>query len=248
MNKKIPHIIHYCWFGGNPLPKEMKKYINGWRQLCPDFVIKEWNETNFDVNCSEYVKEAYKAKKWAFVSDYARFKILYEEGGVYFDTDVELLKPIVDIISMGPYMGLQNKMEVAPGLGMAAYPGMTFCRDMIEMYDSIHFINNDSSRNIKTIVDYTTEYFVQKGLIHTDTIQNIEGVNIYPKEYFNPCDMETNKICCTEKTVSIHHYAGTWVDSYSLLRGKIYFFIRRMLGENIACIARKIFGRKTTKQ
>ena len=105
----IPKIIHYCWFGGNPLDKLGQKCLDSWKQYFPDYEIKEWNETNFDVNCCQYIKEAYAAKKWAFVSDYARFKILYEQGGVYFDTDVEVIKPFDDILIKGNYMGCEKQ-------------------------------------------------------------------------------------------------------------------------------------------
>ena len=95
----IPKMIHYCWFGGNPLPDEVKKYMETWKKYCPDYEIKEWNERNFDVNQNQYCSEAYEAKKWAFVSDYARLKILYEHGGIYMDTDVEVCKPLDHLAS-----------------------------------------------------------------------------------------------------------------------------------------------------
>lgn len=103
----IPKIIHYCWFGGNPLPELAVKCIESWKKYCPDYEIKRWDESNFDLKCCDYVKEAYQAKKWAFVSDYVRFKVLYDEGGLYFDTDVELIKPIDDILARGPFMGVE---------------------------------------------------------------------------------------------------------------------------------------------
>ncbi len=104
----IPKIIHYCWFGGNPLPEDAKKCINSWKKYFPDYEIKEWNESNYDFNKCEYIKEAYKRKKWAFVSDYARFDILYQYGGIYFDTDVEVIRDMRDILKLGPYMGLEK--------------------------------------------------------------------------------------------------------------------------------------------
>ena len=244
----IPKTIHYCWFGGKNLPQEMQNYIDGWRKLCPDYIIKEWNETNFDVNSCSYIREAYAARKWAFVSDYARFKVLYDEGGVYFDTDVELIKPIDSIIERGPYLGLQCSMSVAPGLGMAMVAGNDFCKNMLDMYEHCSFNDSKSSRNIKTIVDYTTEYFLHRGLKDVDEIQNLDGILIYPPQFFNPCDLGTNKITVTDQTVSIHHYAGTWVDPYSAFRGKIYAFIRRLCGKKTAEFLRIVFRRKVSKQ
>ena len=127
----IPKVIHYCWFGRNPLPESAKKCINSWRKYLPDYEIKEWNEDNFDVNIIPYTREAYEVKKYAFVSDYARFWILYHHGGLYFDTDVEVIKPLDDIIDRGPFMGVEVGATsggapplVAPGLGLGVNPGL----------------------------------------------------------------------------------------------------------------------------
>ena len=114
----IPKIIHYCWFGGNPLPELAIKCIESWKKYLPDYEIKEWNESNFDINCCAYVREAYEAKKWAFVSDYARFWILYQHGGLYFDTDVELIKSIDDLIVKGAFMGCEP-WNAAPALSLS---------------------------------------------------------------------------------------------------------------------------------
>lgn len=126
----IPKIIHYCWFGGNPLPKSAERCIASWRKFLPDYEIKEWNENNYDVHKIQYIQEAYEAKKYAFVSDYARFDILYQYGGIYFDTDVEVLKPLEDIIARGPFMGreagayLRNICKGYEGDGLAVAPGL----------------------------------------------------------------------------------------------------------------------------
>ena len=128
----IPKIIHYCWFGGNPLPPLAKKCIASWKKYLPDYEIRQWDESNYDVNKIPYIKEAYAAKKFAFVSDYARFDILYNYGGIYFDTDVEIISPLDCIISAGSFMGCENKatpgatpnkLGVAPGLGLGVNPG-----------------------------------------------------------------------------------------------------------------------------
>ena len=125
----IPKVIHYCWFGRNPLPSLAIKCIESWRKYLPDYEIKEWNEDNFDVNIIPYTQEAYQVGKYAFVSDYARFWILYKYGGLYFDTDVEVIKPMDDIIARGPFMGCEKDVSdtsvasVAPGLGLGVNPG-----------------------------------------------------------------------------------------------------------------------------
>ena len=187
----IPKKIHYCWFGGNSLPELATKCIDSWKKFCPDYEIIEWNESNFDINCCDYVREAYQAKKWAFVSDYARFKILYENGGLYFDTDVEMIKSLDDIISNGGFMGRESDADVsvAPGLGLAVSPGLELYREILDFYHKQHFINKDGNLNLNTVVDYTTEILLKYGLKNTEEIQQIAGINIYPKEYFCPISL-----------------------------------------------------------
>lgn len=242
----IPKKIHYCWFGGNPLPELAVKCIESWKKCCPDYEIIEWNESNFDINCCDYVKEAYQAKKWAFVSDYARFKILYENGGLYFDTDVEIIKSFDDIISKSGFMGRESNkdMSVAPGLGLAASPGLELYRELLETYQNLHFINNDGTLNLKTVVEYTTEILLKHGLKDTKEIQQIAGINIYPEEYFCPMNYDTGEVILTENTYSIHHYTASWynkTEEYSLyLKRKYIKFLPRKIAVILATSVAKI--------
>ena len=215
---QIPKIIHYCWFGRNPLPPLAIKCIESWKKYLPDYEIKEWNEDNFDVNIIPYTAEAYKAKKYAFVSDYARFLILYKYGGLYFDTDVEVIKPMDDIIQRGAFMGFEmdskdNKYgSVAPGLGLGTLPYTNLYAELLKMYDGVHFNKEDGALNQKTIVEYTTEVLIAKGIENKKGIQFIEGVYIYPSEYFCPIDIVTKRLHITKNTRTIHHYAASWKD------------------------------------
>lgn len=210
----IPKVIHYCWFGGNPLPKLAKICIDSWKKYLPDYEIKEWNESNFDLNSCDYIREAYACKKWAFVSDYARFKILYECGGLYFDTDVEVIGSMDEIIANGPFMGLENMgnsdNKVAPGLGLGANPGLNVYREILDMYEHSHFINDDGSYNLSTVVDRTTNILKKYGLRDINTKQFIAGLTIYPFEYFCPIDCATGKKTITSNTKSIHWYMDSW--------------------------------------
>lgn len=230
---KIPKIIHYCWFGRNPLPPLAIKCIESWKKYLPDYEIKEWNEDNFDVNIIPYTKEAYKAKKYAFVSDYARFWILYNYGGLYFDTDVEVIKPMDDIIARGPFMGCENEggdtnvASVAPGLGLGVNPGLGLYEEILAIYTNLHFINDDGSMNIKTVVQYTTELLCQHDMISTNDIQQVADVWIYPKEYFCPMDYKSGKIEITKNSRTIHHYASSWLS----LKEKIRIKYIRLIGE-----------------
>lgn len=214
----IPKIIHYCWFGGNPLPESAIKCINSWKKFFPDYEIKEWNEDNFDVNIIPYTREAYEAKKYAFVSDYARFVVLEREGGLYFDTDVEVIKPMDDILEKGGFMGMEvpaldnsNYPIINPGLGLAVEPGHEIYKELLEVYKTFRFKNEDGSLNQKTIGYYTTEILEKYGLRATNDIQEVGGLWVYPKEYFNPLDDNTGILKITDNTRTIHWYSKTWI-------------------------------------
>jgi len=217
----IPKIIHYCWFGGNPLPESARKCIASWRKFFPDYEIKEWNEGNFDVNSIPYTRDAYKAKKYAFVSDYARFKILHEFGGVYFDTDVEVIKSMDDIIQRGAFMGIEVPSKngqyplIAPGLGLAVEANHPIYKRILDCYQDLSFYKEDGSLNLKTVVKYNTEILQANGLMPTNKLQEIKGIWIYPVDYFNPLDDLTGKLNITPNTRSIHWYSRSWQDSSS---------------------------------
>lgn len=208
----IPKVIHYCWFGRNPLPPLATKCIASWKKFLPDYEIKEWNEDNFDVNIIPYTKEAYEAKKYAFVSDYARFWILYRYGGIYFDTDVEVIKPLDDIIERGGFMGLESNLNCNPGLGLGCAPNLNQYKKILDRYGTLHFKHADSSLNLKTVVEYTSELLIKEGLSNKPGIQKINDIYIYPSEYFCPINIITKKIHITQNTRTIHHYMGSWAN------------------------------------
>ena len=223
----IPKIIHYCWFGGNPLPELAQKCIESWKKYCPDYEIMRWDETNFDLDCCDYVREAYQEKKWAFVSDYARFKILYENGGVYFDTDVELIKPIDDIVENGAFMGLEESSEVrvATGLGLAANVGLPLLGEILDSYHNSHFgkVENGSYENVVTRV---TNIILRHGDIQSDVVSDVAGITIYPSEYFCPLNFYTGIMTITDNTRSIHHYTASW---YNKTQNRILSIKRKLI-------------------
>ena len=234
----IPKKIHYCWFGRNPLPDSAKKCIASWRKFLPEYEIIEWNEDNFDVNSIPYTAQAYEAKKYAFVSDYARFKILYEHGGLYFDTDVEVIRPMDDIIANGPFMGFEidpNKNcpngAVAPGLGLGAVAGMVIYGQIIKAYDGFRFIDENGNLNQTTVVSYTTDILKRAGLSAQPGIQTFSGLTVYPKDYFNPFDDNTGRLKITNQTRSIHWYSKTWLE-VSSFRIRLSRLSHRILGVN----------------
>ena len=242
----IPKIIHYCWFGGKPLPKSAEKRIASWKQYLPDYEITRWAESNFDVNAIPYTREAYAACKFAFVSDYARFCILYHYGGVYFDTDVEVIRPIDDIINRGSFLGVESNRNgiytVNPGLGFAATQGTAVIGEMGNLYSTFHFINTDGASDLKNIVEITTDYLSSKGLQNTDEIQDCCGFTIYPKDYFCPIDYDTRELKITENTRTIHHYAESWVPRSTRFKNAL----SRLFGKRfMSCLIRiKAFVKK----
>lgn len=238
----IPKIIHYCWFGRNSLPQLAIKCIESWKKFLPEYEIKEWNEDNFDVNIIPYTREAYAAKKYAFVSDYARFWILYHHGGLYFDTDVEVIKPMNHIIAKGNFMGCEKpavvgatpmQMGVAPGLGLGVVPGLGLMKEILDAYGKFHFLNSDGTLNTTTIVDYTSEILCRHGLRNTPDIQEVAGIWIYPHDYFAPKNVDTKILTITKNTVSIHHYDASWAEWYDRTAGERGPKLKRILGNTL---------------
>ena len=242
----IPKVIHYCWFGRNPLPERAKKCISSWRKFFPDYEIKEWNEDNFDVNIIPYTAEAYKAKKYAFVSDYARFWILYKYGGLYFDTDVEVINSMDDIIARGPFMGIEvpatetSQPAVAPGLGLGVYSGLGLYKEILDYYAPLHFLREDGTFNQVTVVNHVTKVLEQNGMCPTNDVQEVAGVWIYPRDYFNPLDDLTGRLVITENTRAIHWYTRTWSDSPSW-RIKLSRWSHRVFGMMLHRIKKRLF-------
>lgn len=232
----IPKIIHYCWFGRNPLPELAVMCIESWKKYFPDYEIKEWNEDNFDVNIIPYTAEAYQAKKFAFVSDYARFWILYHYGGLYFDTDVEVIRPMDNIVNQGSFMGCEKDASikegsipsVAPGLGLGCENKHPLYAEILDEYANLHFVDNSGNLNLKTVVEYVTEVLCMHGLRSISGIQCVDGIFIYPKEYFCPIDFETKERIDTINTYTVHHYAASWHGR----KEKIQRFLLHTIGKN----------------
>lgn len=217
----IPKIIHYCWFGGKELPNEYKYYIRTWKKYCPDYQIKEWNEKNFDIEQSDYAKEAYEQKKWAFVSDYARLKIIYEEGGIYLDTDVELVKPLDDLLKEKCFLASEKTGYINTGLGFGAEKKNEIIHFLLEEYTNRHFIGKNGvydhtacpKKNTKPLRKYGYKFSL-------DEIIRIRDAVIFPPVYFDPMDYELGETNITENTYSIHHYASSWISNEDQVQNK----------------------------
>ncbi|WP_307761069.1 glycosyltransferase [Phascolarctobacterium sp.] len=242
----IPKIIHYCWFGGKPLPKEVKCYISTWKKYCPDYEIKEWNESNFDINQNQYCREAYEAKKWAFVSDYARLKILYDYGGIYMDTDVEVCKPLDCLLSYGFWSGFESYGQIPTGT-MASHRDNEILKYLLSYYDVKRFKNKDGSYDSTTNVITITKMVKDKYDIKLNNTFQIFGDNnaIFPFDYFCAKSTEDGKIKKTENTYTIHHFAGSWLTNYEVFRHKIKLLLVGLFGRNLVINLKKSLDRKS---
>lgn len=222
----IPKIIHYCWFGRNPKPADVLKCIESWKKYLPDYEIREWNEDNYDVHKCQYMSDAYTEKKWAFVSDFCRLDVVYEYGGIYLDTDVEVIKPFGRLLEHKMFCGFESRdwqmqkkwnmdMEesVAFGLGFGAIKRHPILKEMIDLYYSLHFYNEDGSLNLLSCPVYQTQVLVKHGLIQNGETQKYEGGVAFSAEYFCPQSNITNKMLfLTKNTYSIHHFSNSWSD------------------------------------
>ncbi len=240
----IPKIIHYCWFGRNPKTPAMEKCIESWKKYCPDYEIIEWNEDNFDIDCIPFVKEAYDNKKWAFVTDYARLKIVYENGGIYLDTDVELIKSIDEFLLLHGFMGFHGTEYINTGVGFGAEKGHPMIYEIMCDYHNRSFpIDMAELKKIACPI-INTEIFDRYGFVRNGEKQEVNGITVFPRDYFDPKDSETFELNVTENTYSIHHYDATWKKSKIIPREKIIKLCVKLIGRNNFLKLKKIIKRQ----
>ncbi|MBR1884236.1 MAG: glycosyl transferase [Clostridia bacterium] len=241
--KKIRKVINYCWFGGNEKPQKVIECIDSWKKICKDYEIVEWNESNFDIKKYKFVEEAYRAQKWAFVTDVARLDIIYNNGGIYFDTDVEVVRNIDDLLKYDLFMGFESREFLNDGLGFGAIKNNDLLRQNLEEYKSVEFDEKNLSSIACPII--TSRVFEKNGFLMNNTNQVINNNAIFSKEYFCPMDYETGKIDITDKTYSIHHYSASWKSKIELRMHKteqnLFNLLNKMYsGKNNLKIAHRI--------
>ncbi len=206
----IPKIIHYCWFGGRPKPELAEMCIRSWKKFCPDYEIIEWNESNFDISTAPlYVRQAHQVGRWAFVTDYVRLKAMTEMGGIYMDTDVEVIKPLDPFLHHQGFAGFEAPDRVQTGL-LACEKGFPLFREFMAHYDTAQFLLPDGSHDITTNVQVLTDLCKKYGLVPDGTFQVVNGFAVYPQKVFCPVDYDTEKLHKTRKTVTIHWFASSW--------------------------------------
>lgn len=226
----IPKTIHYCWFGNAPLTPLAQRCMASWHRHLPDYEVVRWDERNFDLDTVPYVREAWERGQYAFVSDYVRFFVLYREGGLYFDTDVELVRGLDDIVARGAFMGTDGDGYVAPGLGLGAESGLAVYKEILDHYARLHFETGRKGGVPDTVVKHVTGIFRRHGLAVVAEPQQLAGVWIYPNDYFDPLDDATGRLCVTANTRSIHWYAKSWVGHYGPWRARLARWAHRLVG------------------
>lgn len=222
----IPKIIHYCWFGGRPLPKSARKCIASWKKYCPDYDIVEWNERNFDVNINQYTQSCYKNKQWAFLSDYVRLFVVYQHGGFYFDTDVEVIRSIDELRNNESFWGFENNQYVASGLGFGAVSKNRVVEMMIQEYMVLYSERKEPVNCPKL----NTAALVKLGLKQNGQFQKLECATVYPKDYFNPMNSLTGQITISSNTYTIHRYTMSALSKRKKIRTRITRIFRRFFG------------------
>ncbi|MFS0822743.1 glycosyltransferase family 32 protein [Bacillus sp. 1P02SD] len=241
-NTSIPKIIHYCWFGGKEKPRIVKKCISSWKKYLSEYEIIEWNESNFDLNSNPYVKEAYELKRYAFVSDYVRVFVLFNFGGIYLDTDVEVLKPFDDLLNHDSFWGFEEGNYIATST-IGAVKGNEIIRAFLESYKEkkLKNENGDEITNVATV----TEILKQQGLLMNGEYQEIKNIGaFYPQEYFSPYDY----INCTKRisrsTYTIHYFYKSWLPFSTRIKTLIKKMLSSLIGGNNVQRLREILPNK----
>ncbi len=238
----IPKTIHYCWFGRGEMPQLAQDCIASWHRHMPDWEYKLWNEDNFDVNCTPYTSEAYSAKKYAFVTDYVRLYALMTEGGVYMDTDVEVLKPLDNLLENSAFTGYEGTKTMYPVTGiMATEAGGAWAFEQLHAYDGVHFVKSDGSLDTTTNCQRIYRLMLDNGFIpNGGKLQTYKDLTIYPVDYFCP-RQSTGEFLLTENTYCDHHFMGSWSDKKAHI-GRLAKIIGQQNMTRLIKLKRKLLG------
>lgn len=221
----IPKVIHYCWFGDGPKTDLVLHCIDSWKKYAPHCNIVEWNESNYDITKNLYMNQAYKAKRWGFVPDYARLDLVYRYGGIYFDTDVELIRSIDELFTGNGFMGFEQANHrgvyyVNTGSGFGANKNDSVIESLLEEYESLSFYKRDGSENLQPSPFYNSNALKRIGLRLDNSYQTIGDITVFPYDFFCPVNWKTHKCVITENTYSIHHFDASWLTKQEKLRRK----------------------------
>ena len=228
----IPKIIHYCWFGRGQMPALAEKCLASWSKYLPEYKVMVWNEDTFDIDAHPYTREAYQARKFAFITDYVRLWALKEHGGVYMDTDVEVIRPLDEFLDNPAFSGFEDETHIPTGIRASEKIGQ-WVSEQLAYYNDRHFIKDDGSLDTTTNVTIMCDNMSKEGFVLKNSRQNFKGIiEIYPKDYFCPKSYRTGKIHLTPNTHTIHHFAGSWHSPWQRFKSFIKpLFFRLRKGE-----------------
>lgn len=234
----IPKKIHYCWFGRGEKPKLAYKCIDSWKKYCPDYEIIEWNEDNFDINCCPYVKEAYESRRFAFVTDYVRLYVMFTQGGIYMDTDVEVTRNLDEFLVHKGFSGFESETQIPTGI-MAGEKGFPLFEKLLSYYDGRHFLDKNGNQDTTTNVITITAMLSERGFIPNGKYQVVDEFALYPRDYFCPLDDSTGVMYDSKNTATIHWFNKSWVPQRLRVRSKITRFFHRLFGKDCFAFLKK---------
>ena len=234
----IPKVIHYCWFGKGEKPKLAYKCIDSWKKYCPDYEIIEWNEDNFDINCCPYVKEAYESRRFAFVTDYVRLYVMFTQGGIYMDTDVEVTRNLDEFLVHKGFSGFESETQIPTGI-MAGEKGFPLFEKLLSYYDGRHFLDKNGNQDTTTNVITITAMLSERGFIPNGKYQVVDEFALYPRDYFCPLDDSTGVMYDSKNTATIHWFNKSWVPQRLRVRSKITRFFHRLFGKDCFAFLKK---------
>lgn len=230
----IPKIIHYCWFGGGPIPEKDLQCIQSWKKYCPDYTIIRWDESNYDIHKYKYMEQAYNEKKWGFVPDIARLDIIYQNGGIYLDTDVEIIKSFDTLLDNKAFIGFEDGCHINLGQGFGSEKNNPIIQDMIDkIYSKREFLNDYGLPDTTPSPQMQTEYLLSKGLVQDNSLQKIDNITIYPSSFFCPVDFMSGKLNVTEDTYSIHWFNASWYEPEEFKILTMYRKLNHMFGKKM---------------
>ncbi|WP_054028511.1 glycosyltransferase family 32 protein [Bacillus sp. FJAT-28004] len=239
---QIPRILHYCWFGRGEKSNKIQKCMDSWKRHLSEYTIIEWNEDNFDIYSKRYVKEAYLAGKFAFVSDYVRLHALYHHGGIYLDTDVEVLKPLDSFLHHEAFSGFEDQTYLQSAT-MGAVKGHSWMRELLENYDSRSFLQPDGIYDLTTNTTVITDLCKKHGLILNGEYQVLaNGVTFYPRAFFSPYDYINGGNYITVNSFTIHHFAKSWLPLHVRVNSKLKRIASRVVGPTVISKIRKLLS------
>lgn len=246
--KMIPKIIHYCWLSNEEYPEVVEKCIKSWHKKLPDYKFIKWTAENFDIHSNLFCKEAYENKKYAFASDYIRLKVLYEYGGIYLDSDIEVLKKFDDLLDNKAFIGFENDSAVT-GWFMASESYNPLFKRFLDYYENRHFVMSNGKLDIIPNPQILTKIISQTNdLILNGSLQKFDNIVIYPKDYFCPKDYKTGKVSITDNSYCIHYFNGAWLSKSTRLKTNILIVLRNCFGNNFTNKLLNIYQRILNKK